>query len=50
MLQVSHIGKKLLGIRQIFIDIIEVAEDDISPEDEFVQRLGLLIEFCIAPI
>ena len=50
LLQVSHIGKKLLGIGKVFIHIVKVSQDDISPEDEFIQRLSLLIKFCIASI
>ena len=43
ILEIGHIRENLLGICQIFVHIIEITKQNISPEDEIIQRLCLRI-------
>ena len=40
-LEIGNIREKVLRVREIFVDVVEIREDDVSPEDELVQRLRL---------
>ena len=50
LLQIGHIGKKLLGICKILVNVIEVPKKDISPEDELIQRFRLRIKLPVTLI
>ena len=47
---IRHIGKQLLRGGKILVDIIEVTQYHIAPEDEFIQTLRFRIQFLIAVI
>ena len=38
-LELRHIGEELFGVDKVFVHVVEVGQDHLSPEDEFVQRL-----------
>ena len=48
--EVGNIGIQLPGVGQVLVHIIEVSQDDISPEDEIVQGLGIPVQLPIALI
>ena len=41
LLEVGHIRKQLLGIHQILVHIIEIRQDDLSPENELIKTLRI---------
>ena len=47
-LEVGNVGEQLSGIRQIFVDIVEIGKDHVTPEYEFIKRFGLWIKFLVA--
>ena len=46
-LEIRHIRKELLRIDKILVHIVEIRKDDISPEDEFIQRFRLGIKSLV---
>ena len=40
-LEVRHVGEKVFRIHEELVHVIEVREDDLAPEDEFVQGFSL---------
>ena len=44
---VGHVGKEAFRADQVFVDIVEVGENDVAPEDELVKGLGLWVQGTI---
>ena len=40
----------MLGIDEVFVYVVEVSKEDVSPENEIVQGLGLWIEGFVAAV
>ena len=45
-----YIGKKVPGVYQILVDVVEIGQDDLSPEDELVQGLMFRVNGAIAVV
>ena len=50
LLEISHIGEKLVRICKIFIDVIEIGKNHVTPENELVKRLSPGVQSRIAVI
>ena len=44
ILEVRHVGEEFVRFREIFVGIVEVAEYDVAPKDEFVERFGVPVQ------
>ena len=50
LLDVRHVGEQPTGIHQILVDIVEIPEEGVAPEDEIVKWLRLLVKLPVAGI
>ncbi len=48
--EISHIGEQLFRRDKIFVRIIEIREYHVTPEDKFIKRFRLGIQFPVAVI
>ena len=48
--EIHHIGKQGLRLDQIFVHVVKVSKQHISPEDEVVQTLASRIQLLVAVI
>ena len=44
ILEVRHVGEEFVRFSEIFVGIVEVAEYDVAPKDEFVERFGVPVQ------
>ena len=50
LLELLDIGEQAIRADQILVDIVEVTQDHIPPEDEFIERLRILDQILIAVV
>ena len=49
-LEVGYVGEEHLRVDPVFVDVVEVAEEDVAPENELVKRLRLGIQGPVAVV
>ena len=47
LFEVGNIGEELCGVRKVFVNIVEISKDDVTPENEFVEWFSLGIECAV---
>ena len=47
-LEIRYVRKQMIGMDEVFVYIVKISQQDIAPENEFIQRFGSRTDFAVA--
>ena len=49
-LEIPHVLHKGAGVHQVFVYVVEIGQEDLPPEEEFVQGFRLVVKRLVAVV